>query len=89
MAHRLNMTAQKGSVPALPDAGFYQSPKHTEYRGGLSVAPLICPLRAGGSRKTRPAGIAIHEVAEVIPALTSETAATPQFRGAGPHIAIW
>ncbi|WP_295175324.1 hypothetical protein [Shimia sp.] len=89
MAHRLDKTAQKGGAHARSDAALCQSPKHTEYCDGLSVAPLICPAWAGGSRKTRPAGIATHEVAEVIPALTSETAATPQLRGIGPHIAIW
>ncbi|MCV6824534.1 MULTISPECIES: xanthine dehydrogenase accessory protein XdhC [Halocynthiibacter] len=42
---------------------------------GLSIAPLICPIGAGGSRDKRPAVIAAHVVAEVITALTSEPAA--------------
>jgi xanthine dehydrogenase accessory factor len=43
---------------------------------GISVAPLICPIWAGGSRDKRPAVIASQVVAEVITALTSETTAT-------------
>lgn len=54
---------------------------------GLSIAPLICPIGAGGSRDKRPAVIAALVVAEVITALTSETAAHPQTRGAASHIA--
>ncbi len=54
---------------------------------GLSTADLICPIGAGGSRDKRPAVIATFVVAEVIAALTSETAATHPARGALPHIA--
>ncbi|WP_412551768.1 hypothetical protein [Shimia sp. MIT910701] len=87
MAHCLDRTAQKDSAHARSDVDLSQSPSRTQYRDGLSVAPLICPSWAGGSRTLRPAGIAAHRVAEVAPALTSETAATPQLRGTGPHIA--
>ena len=87
MAHRLDRTAQKDSAQPQSAAGLFLSPSRTQYRDGLSVAPLFCPSWAGGSRKMRPAGIATSDVAEVIPALTSETAATPQLRGTGPHIA--
>lgn len=55
---------------------------------GLSVADLICPIGAGGSRDKRPAVIAALVVAEVITALTSETAAQcPAFGEAALHIA--
>ncbi|MFY0661598.1 MAG: hypothetical protein JXR15_13990 [Shimia sp.] len=87
MAHRLDMTARKDSAHARSAAGLFLSPSRTQYRDGLSVAPLICPLWAGGSRKMRPAVVATHRVAEVAPALTSEPAATPQLRGTGPHFA--
>ncbi len=87
MANRLDRTAQKDSAHACSEVDLSQSPARTQYRDGLSVAPLICPSWAGGSRTLRPAGIATHRVAEVAPALTSETAATPQLRGTGPHIA--
>ncbi len=89
MAHYLDRTAQKDSAHARSDADMSMFLPRTQYRDGLSVAPLICPSWAGGSRTLRPAGIAALEVVEVIPALTSETAATPQLRGTGPHIAIW
>ncbi|MDA5094764.1 xanthine dehydrogenase accessory protein XdhC [Aliiroseovarius sp. KMU-50] len=52
-----------------------------------SVAPLICPIGAGGSRDKRPAVIAALVVSEVITALTSEPAAHPQNWGAVSHIA--
>lgn len=58
-----------------------------EHCDGLSIAPLICPIGAGGSRDKRPAVIAAQVVAEVITALTSETAAIPQLRGTVSHIA--
>ncbi|SFL18745.1 xanthine dehydrogenase accessory protein XdhC [Shimia haliotis] len=58
-----------------------------EFCDGLSIAPLICPIGAGGSRDKRPAVIAALVAAEVITALTSETAAIPQLRGAVSHIA--
>ncbi|WP_193142689.1 xanthine dehydrogenase accessory protein XdhC [Meridianimarinicoccus sp. MJW13] len=54
---------------------------------GVSVAPLICPIGAGGSRDKRPAVIAAQVVAEVITALTSETAAFHPHWGAASHIA--
>lgn len=55
---------------------------------GLSVADLICPIGAGGSRDKRPAVIAAQVAAEVITALTSETAADhPQTGGTALHIA--
>jgi xanthine dehydrogenase accessory factor len=54
---------------------------------GLSAAPLICPIGAGGSRDKRPAVIAALVVAEVITALTSETAAQSPDWGAVSHIA--
>ncbi len=54
---------------------------------GLSVAPLICPIGAGGSRDKRPAVIAALVVAEVITALTSETTAYHPCEGAVSHIA--
>ena len=54
---------------------------------GLSIAPLICPIGAGGSRDKRPAVIAAQVAAEVITALTSETTATPRQRGTVSHIA--
>lgn len=54
---------------------------------GLSVAPLICPIGAGGSRDKRPAVIAALVAAEVITALTSETTAQSPNRGAVSHIA--
>lgn len=44
---------------------------------GLSIDKLICPIGAGGSRDKRPAVIAAFVVADVIAALTSETAAIP------------
>jgi len=53
--------------------------------GGLSVANLICPIGAGGSRDKRPAVIAAFVVAEVIAALTSETAAKARKRAGAPH----
>ncbi|WP_380057956.1 xanthine dehydrogenase accessory protein XdhC [Falsihalocynthiibacter sp. SS001] len=55
--------------------------------GGLSVDSLICPIGAGGSRDKRPAVIAAQVVAEVITALTSETAADHPARGTVSHIA--
>lgn len=58
-----------------------------EQCNGLSIAPLICPIGAGGSRDKRPAVIAALVVSEVITALTSETAAHPQSRGAASHFA--
>ena len=87
MAHRLDRTAQKDGAPARFGAVLFLSPSLTQYRDRLSVAPLICPSWAGGSRKTRPAVVATHCVVEVAPALTSEPAATPQLRGTAPHIA--
>ena len=54
---------------------------------GLSIAPLICPIGAGGSRDKRPAVIAAQVVAEVITALTSETAAQPPEWGTATPIA--
>lgn len=54
---------------------------------GLSIAPLICPIGAGGSRDKRPAVIAALVVAEVITALTSEPAAYSPEWGAVSHIA--
>ncbi len=87
MAHCLDRMAQKISAHARSDVDLSQSPARTQYRDGLSVAPLICPPWAGGSRTLRPAVVATHRVAEVAPALTSETAATPQLRGTGLHIA--
>lgn len=89
MVHRLDKTAHKDSARARSDAGLFLPPARTQYRNGLSVAPWICPTWAGGSRTLRPAGIVTGLVAEVISALTSETAATPQLRGIRPHIAIW
>ncbi|SMP30753.1 hypothetical protein [Shimia sagamensis] len=88
MAHYLDMTAQKDGAVARSAAHLFASPARTQYRDGLSVAPLICPSWAGGSRKMRPAVVATHRVVEVAPALTSEPAATPQLRGIGPHIAV-
>lgn len=87
MAHCLYIAAQKGSAPARSDAGLSLSSSRTQFRDDFSVAPLICPSWAGGSRKTRPAVVATHCVVEVAAALTSEPAATPQLRGTGPHIA--
>ena len=58
-----------------------------EHCDGLSIAPLICPIGAGGSRDKRPAVIAAQVVAEVITALTSETTATPLKRGTVSQIA--
>lgn len=60
------------------------SRKHCD---GLSVASLICPIGAGGSRDKRPAVIAAQVVAEVITALTSETTASRPFGGSVSHIA--
>ncbi|WP_425046467.1 xanthine dehydrogenase accessory protein XdhC [Primorskyibacter sp. S87] len=54
---------------------------------GLSIAPLICPIGAGGSRDKRPAVIAALVVAEVITALTSETTAFSPEWGTVTHIA--
>ena len=54
---------------------------------GLSIAPLICPIGAGGSRDKRPPVIAAQVAAEVITALTSETTATPHFGGTVSQIA--
>ena len=54
---------------------------------GLSIDTLICPIGAGGSRDKRPAVIAAFVVAEVIAALTSETAANAPFGEAVPQIA--
>lgn len=48
---------------------------------GLTIDNLICPIGAGGSRDKRPAVIAAFVVADVIAALTSETAATAPHRG--------
>ena len=48
---------------------------------GLTIDNLICPIGAGGSRDKRPAVIAAFVAAEVITALTSETAATAPHRG--------
>lgn len=48
---------------------------------GLTIDTLICPIGAGGSRDKRPAVIAAFVVADVIAALTSETAATAPHRG--------
>ncbi len=87
MAHFLDRTAQKDSAHARSDVDPFLPPSRIQFRDGLSVAPLICPSWAGGSRTLRPAVVATHRVAEVAPALTSETAATPQLRGTGPHIA--
>lgn len=59
-----------------------------EHCDGLSVADLICPIGAGGSRDKRPAVIAALVAAEVITALTSETAAFhPDFGDAVSHLA--
>lgn len=60
------------------------SRKHCD---GLSVASLICPIGAGGSRDKRPAVIAAQVVAEVITALTSETTAYRPLGGSVSHIA--
>ncbi|MCP4208383.1 MAG: hypothetical protein GY767_15205 [Shimia sp.] len=87
MAHRLDKTAQKDSAPARSEPDVSMVPPRTQYRDGLSVAPLICPSWAGGSRTLRPAVVVTRCVTEVAPALTSEPAATPQLRGIGPHIA--
>lgn len=87
MAHRLDMTAQKDGAQARFGAVLFPSPSRTQFRDGFSVAPLICPTWAGGSRKMRPAVVAKHCVVEVAPALTSEPAAIPQLRGTAPHIA--
>lgn len=54
---------------------------------GLSAAPLICPIGAGGSRDKRPAVIAALVVAEVITALTSEPAATAPLGATEPSLA--
>ena len=48
---------------------------------------LTCPIGAGGSRDKRPAVIAAFVVADVIAALTSETAAEAPHRGNAPLIA--
>lgn len=59
-----------------------------EHCDGLSVADLICPIGAGGSRDKRPAVIAALVAAEVITALTSETAAFhPDFGDSVSHLA--
>jgi len=59
-----------------------------EHCDGLSVADLICPIGAGGSRDKRPAVIAALVAAEVITALTSETAAFhPDFGDTVSHLA--
>ena len=60
------------------------SKKHCD---GLSIAPLICPIGAGGSRDKRPAVIAALTVAEVITALTSETTAERPFGGPATQFA--
>ena len=52
-----------------------------------SIAALNCPIGAGGSRDKRPAVIAALVVAEVITALTSETAATAPSGAAEPPLA--
>ncbi|WP_323767106.1 xanthine dehydrogenase accessory protein XdhC [Antarctobacter sp.] len=54
---------------------------------GLSIAPLICPIGAAGSRDKRPAVIAAFVVADVIAALTCEPAEDHPERGTAPHIA--
>lgn len=54
---------------------------------GLTIEDLICPIGAGGSRDKRPAVIAAFVVADVIAALTSETAAEAPLRGNAPLIA--
>ncbi|WP_417523616.1 xanthine dehydrogenase accessory protein XdhC [Marinovum sp.] len=54
---------------------------------GLTIEDLICPIGAGGSRDKRPAVIAAFVVADVIAALTSETAAEAPVRGNAPLIA--
>ncbi|MGR3624566.1 xanthine dehydrogenase accessory protein XdhC [Pseudophaeobacter sp.] len=54
---------------------------------GLSIAPLICPIGAGGSRDKRPAVIAALVAAEVITAQTSEPAAVSPEWGTALHIA--
>ncbi|TNF20350.1 MAG: xanthine dehydrogenase accessory protein XdhC [Rhodobacteraceae bacterium] len=54
---------------------------------GLTIDTLICPIGAGGSRDKRPAVIAAFVVADVIAALTSETAATAPHRGTVTSIA--
>lgn len=48
---------------------------------GLTIDTLICPIGAGGSRDKRPAVIAAFVVADVIAALTRDTAATAPDRG--------
>ncbi|MGY3437319.1 MULTISPECIES: xanthine dehydrogenase accessory protein XdhC [unclassified Marinovum] len=54
---------------------------------GLTIDQLICPIGAGGSRDKRPAVIAAYVVADVIAALTSETAAEAPHWGNAPLIA--
>ncbi|AKO96312.1 xanthine dehydrogenase accessory protein XdhC [Marinovum algicola DG 898] len=68
--------------------------KRAKFRGwclkhcdGLTIEELICPIGAGGSRDKRPAVIAAFVVADVIAALTSETAAEAPHRGNAPLIA--
>lgn len=51
---------------------------------GVPVDALICPIGASGSRDKRPSVIAATVVAEVITALTSETAAHTPERGHAP-----
>lgn len=52
-----------------------------KHNGDLPVAPLICPIGAGGSRDKRPAVIAAGVVAEVMAALTSESNADHPQKG--------
>ncbi|PRY22226.1 xanthine dehydrogenase accessory factor [Aliiruegeria haliotis] len=51
---------------------------------GVETDALICPIGASGSRDKRPSVIAATVVAEVITALTSETAAHAPERGKAP-----
>ncbi|MEP3634119.1 MAG: xanthine dehydrogenase accessory protein XdhC [Shimia thalassica] len=53
-----------------------------DFCDGLSVASLICPIGAGGSRDKRPSVIAAQVAAEVITVLTSEPAAASAPKGA-------
>ena len=54
---------------------------------GLSIDPLVCPIGAYGSRDKRPAVIAAFVVAEVIAAVTNQTADNRPAWGAASHIA--
>ncbi|MBO9398484.1 hypothetical protein J7400_17565 [Shimia sp. R9_2] len=100
MAHQDEIRCQSGA-DALPVTGddtyAYLTGSQTkrarfksgcaEFCDGRSIAPLICPIGAGGSRDKRPAEIGATVKADVTTALTSETAAIPQVWGSVPHIA--